>query len=265
MSVGNDVLERKRGSGWSRGLDNLLDAELSRWFKTKMWWIQILVWTGLINLILFMVALNDTGAPKEELLMLFNIFLGLFAATGVCIIMQGVIVGEKNNGTAEWVLSKPVSRQAFVLSKLIGNSIGITLIIVLVQGIIAFLIINFVSGNKLYPLDFATGLGVHVINLFFFLTLTLMLGTIFNHRAPVIGIPLVFLFSQQFIMGFLPELTRYLPWTLIIPPNNENFPSIAQALMSGQPPYSYVPIATTLSASIIFVVISLWMFSRQEL
>jgi len=265
MSAGNDVLERKQGSGWSRGFDNLLDAELSRWFKTKMWWVQILVWTGLINIVLFMVAINDAGAPVEELLMLFNIFLGLFAATGVCIIMQGVIVGEKKNGTAEWVLSKPVSRQAFVLSKLIGNAIGITLIIVLVQGIIAFLIINFISGYRLQPLDFAAGLGIHVINLLFFVTLTLMLGTIFNHRAPVIGIPLVFLFSQQFIMGFLPELTRYLPWTLIIPPNTSDFPSVAQALMTGQLPYSYVPIATTLSASIIFIIISLWTFNRQEL
>jgi hypothetical protein len=66
MTTGNDVFEMQAGSGWQRGLNNLLSAEFGRWFKTKMWWIQILVWTGLINVILFFMAVADTGVPGNS-------------------------------------------------------------------------------------------------------------------------------------------------------------------------------------------------------
>ena len=43
------------------------------------------------------------------------------------IIMQRVLVREKQQGTAAWVLSKPVTRTAFVISRLTVNSIAILL------------------------------------------------------------------------------------------------------------------------------------------
>lgn len=252
------------GSSWKRGLDNLLRAEFGRWFKTKMWWIQILIWAALINLLVFFMAVVDSGVPAPELLMIFNIFLGLFGAVGVCIIMQGTIVGEKSSGTAAWVLSKPASRPAFLFAKLLANSAGIAVTIILAQGLIAYLIITLTAEISMGPLAYLGGLGVHLVNFLFYITLTLMLGTLFSHRAPVIGIPLVFLFVQQMILGIVPALVYVLPWTLTVPMNEDQFPSIAVAVMTGTEPLTYVPLAVTFCASVVFTVVAVWAFNRQE-
>jgi hypothetical protein len=112
---------------------------------------------------------------------------------------------------------------------------------------------------------FLAGLGVHLVNIFFYLTLTLMLGTLFENGAPVIGIPLAFLFSQNFISSIYPELVKLLPWTLVIPLNNSTELPLAAALMTGAPLPSLVPLFATMAASVIFVAIALWAFNRQEL
>lgn len=264
MTAGNSVFQLREGAGWSRGLDNLLGAELGRWFRTRKWWVQILIWAALINLILFVVAISEEDGGGTELVMLFNVFLGVFATFGVCILMQGSIVGEKQSGTAAWVLSQPVSRPAFILAKLIANTVGVAVTIVLAQGLIAYLLIRLGSGSALPLVGFLGGLGVHLIHLLFYLTFTLMLGTAFRRRGPVIAIPLVFLFAQQLLLGIFPTLANVLPWTLTVPLDNSVFPSVAAALMTGVEPLSYLPLATTLGASVLFVAFALWIFGRQE-
>lgn len=265
MTAGNDAFRLEEGTGWTRGLNNLLDAELGRWYRTRKWWVQILVWAAIINLILLMVAFSEESPGVDELVMLFSIFMGIFAAVGVCIIMQGTIVREKQDGTAAWVLSKPASRQAFVLAKLIANSIGIIVTIVLVQGAIAYAIISLASGVTLSPLAYLAGLGIHVVNLFFYITLTLMLGALFSNRGIVIGLPLVFLFAQQFLIGLIPALADFLPFTLTVPLDGSSYPSIASAVMTGEAVPTVMPVVATLGFSLLFVAVGLWAFDREEL
>ena len=64
----------------------------------------------------------------------------MFPAIAVIIIMKDTLVGEKQSGTAAWVLSKPVSRPAFILSKLAANSIGVLATIVILPGVVAFIL-----------------------------------------------------------------------------------------------------------------------------
>jgi len=264
MTAGNGVFQLKEGTGWSRGLDNLLGVELGRWFRTKKWWVQILLWAAIINAILALVIISEDSGGAAELVVLFNVFLGVFATFGVCILMQGVIVGEKQLGTAAWVLSKPVSRPAFLLAKLIANLAGVALTIVLVQGLIAYLLIYLGSGTMLPPLGFLGGLGVQLVHLFFYITLTLMLGAAFSKRGPVIAIPLLFLFVQELLIGVFPVLAKALPWTLVVPPDGSEYPSVAAVLMTGSQPLSYLPLLTTIGASVLFVALALWIFERQE-
>ena len=264
-STGNTRMILLSGSAWNRGLNNVLQAELHHWFGTRMWLWQILIWAAAINFIYLMVALTGDDIPVAEGLMLFNIFLGLSGPIGVSIIMQSSVVGEKRSGTAAWVLSKPVSRTAFIVSKLIANSLGVAITMVLAQGLIAYLITGLILNEWLAILPFLAGLGVQFVNILFYLTLTLMLGTIFEHGAPVIGIPLAFLFFQQYLIGFYPPLANLLPWTLAVPPNNSQAPSVAMAVMSSVPPASYLPLILTLVFSVVFVVIGLLVFRRKEL
>lgn len=255
------------GAGWRRGLDNALRGELKRWFGTRTWWVQILIWTASVNLIFLMVALSAPRSemPTLEAVMLFHIFMGLAGPIGVSIVMQGALVGEKRSGTAAWVLSKPISRAAFVLSRLIGNGIGVVVTMVLAQGLVAYLIAALVLDLRLPVMGFVASLGVHLVNILFYMTLTLMLGAIFDQIAPVIGIPLAFLFSQNFLASFNPDLFKVLPWTLAVPLNNSTQPSIAMAVMTGAHVPTYLPLISTSMAIVVFVGVALWVFQRQEL
>jgi ABC-2 type transport system permease protein len=255
------------GAGWRRGLGNVLRGELKSWFSTRRWWVQILIWAASVNLIFFIVALTTPkgGASMDRTLMLFNIFMGLAGPIGASILMQTVVVGEKRSGTAAWVLSKPVSRAAFILAKLAANGAGIAVTVILAQGAIAYWISTGMLGFSLPAAGFLAGLGVHFVNILFYITLTLMLGTIFDTTGPVIGIPIAFLFVQNIAMSFFPGLVKYIPWTLAIPANGAVNPSIAMNLMAGLQVPSWMPLLAALAALILFVGMALWIFQRQEL
>jgi len=264
-ATGNSRMKLVTGTDWRRGLDNLLRGELKHWFGTRTWWVQILIWASAVNLIYLMISLSAPEDIGFDTIMIFNIFLGMAGPIGTCIIMQMAVVGETRAGTAAWILSKPVSRPAFILAKLIGNAIGLAVTMVLAQGLIAYLITVLVGGVFLSVQGFLAGLGVQMANILFYLTLTLMCGAIFDHPAPVIGIPMAFLFAQNFLSSVVPGLFKFLPWTLVMPLNNSTELPISTALMLGEPVASYTPLYGTLAFSVLFVVIALWVFQRQEL
>ena len=264
-ATGNSVMRLATGTDWRRGLDTLLRGELRQWFGTRTWWVQILIWALSVNLVYLMVSLSAQGEAGFDGIMIFNLFLGLAGPIGTCIIMQMAVVGETRAGTAAWILSKPVSRPAFILSKLIGNAVGLAVTMVLAQGVIAYLITALVLGEFLPIPGFLAGLGVQMANILFYMTMTLMFGAIFDHPAPVIGIPMAFLFVQQFLVSSFPGLGQFLPWALVMPVNNGTQLPVATALMLGEPVASYLPLFGTLVLSALFVVIALVVFQRQEL
>jgi len=268
MASGNSAMVLEQGGGWTRGLRNMLRGELGSWFGTRTWLTQILIWASAVNLIYLMTALSAKGTGIDAT-MIFSIFMGLAGPIGVTIIMQNAVIGEKRSGTAAWILSKPVSRQSFILSKFLANTLGIAVTMVLAQGVIAYLITGLVVGTWVPPLDFLAALGALFVNILFYLTFTLMLGVLSEHPAPVIGIPMAFLFAQQFLGPKLaelsPALANVLPWTLAIPVNGSTGgKSVAMALMLGEPtPLTAVYVA--LGASALFVAIAILVFRRQEL
>ncbi len=269
MTTGNGNLQLVMGSGWSRGLGNHLRVELERWFASRKWWTQILIFALATNLILALMIWEQTDVidPVEYICMFFNTWLGLVTVIGVVILMQGAIIGEKQSGTAAWVLSKPISRAAFYLAKLIANGVGTYVTIVLAQSLIAYALIYLGLGEALSPLAFVAGLGIHALHLLFYLTLALMLGVIFDHRG-LVALPIVPMFFDSIILGLAPPalydiLIRILPWNLVTGYGDEA-QSIAGSIMLGQQLYSLSPIFWTMGFSLLFVVLGLWVFERQE-
>ena len=262
--AGNEAFELVSERGWSRGLGNMLHTGLAGWFTTRTWWTQCLIWGGVINLILVAVAYSPEAPGLFDLLMLFSVFASLFPAVGVVILMQDALVGEKREGTAAWVLSKPVTRHAFVLSKAITNSVGVLVTMILVPGIISYAVISIFNRSALNPGGFLSALGVLFINHFFFLTLTLMLGTLFNARGPVIGIPLALLFFQQNLIGLLPSLRFLFPWTLTLGTGSTN--SLMFSMLTAAPVQSEMLtiLGIVVVESLLFIVLGLWRFSREE-
>jgi ABC-2 type transport system permease protein len=271
----NAVFDIVNERGWRRGLGNLMKGQLSGWFKSSRWWRHALIWLGTINLILFFAtiglkqAVEDAAAageppPPAEALMLYGIFGGMFAAFGVMIIMQGVIVGEKKSGTAAWVLSKPVTRTSFVVSRLIGNTIGILGTAVLLPGLVAYFTVGiFTPDGWPSPLNYLAGLAVMAVSMFFWLTLTLVSGTFFDSIGGVIAFPLVTYFAMWNLPGYFMPLMYISPVMLTIPAGDMS-PAVAESLMNGEAPFSWIPLIAAILFSAVFVSVAIWRFNRQE-
>lgn len=260
----NNTLLMVRERGWYSGLLNLLRKENGTWWRTKKWWVQALVWlligNGIVAFILWGIPLFDrTANPRgvDGLGAFINI-LGAGTSIGVLILVQSIIVREKQMGTAAWILSNPVSRVAFILSKLIAHAAGILAIAVVLQALVAYLQFSLRDGALWPPLPLAAAMGLLALNLLFYLALSLMLGTFFNSRGPVLGIAFGVLFVQQ-ILGQLgeviPVIPAYMPMKLL---------EMCLPVAMGQPLPAVGPLLSTAVASVLFVVLAMWRFARQE-
>ena len=259
----NQAFQAVRERGWRRGLDNLLRAEWGEWWRTNSWWIHSLIWVGVINLTLASVVWGAQDPEGTTAVGLYSLFGGLFPPIAIIIILQDAIVGEKESGTAAWVLSKPVSRVAFVLSKLIANATGVLVTMVLLPGLVAYLQMSLAGEGWLDPLCFLGGMAVLSAYQLFYLTLTLMLGTLFNHRAPVIAIPLALAFGQNMLLSMAPFLSKVLPWTLIAP-LGETGHSVAESVILKLSDFTLFPLVPTLILIGVFIAVSLWRFEQEE-
>jgi len=261
----NSEFELRHEEGWRRGLGNMMDAGFAAWWSTNLWWVQTLMWTAIINVILAGLVWGAETFDPQEAPALFALFGGLFPPIAITIIMQDAVVGEKLSGTAAWVLSKPVSRTAFILSKLVPSGVGAVVTMTLIPGAVAYLQFA-LAGVAPDPLSFILGLGVLAVNLLYFLSLTVMLGVLANNRAAVIGVPLALAFGQQYLLSMIPPLRYVLPWTLVLPPPGGEGLSgaIAASIMAGQPLPTLIPLYVVLGSILVFSGIAVWRFQHQE-
>jgi ABC-2 type transport system permease protein len=158
-------------------------------------------------------------------------------------------------------MSKPASRYAFILAKLVANILALFIIVLLAQGGVAYLQLSLFSGGPIPLMPFVGGMALLGLHMLFYLSLTLMLGTLFSDRGPVIGIPIGILFAAMFLMGYVGDLALLTPW-MIIP--SGSFQGLAIEVMLGQSLFSATPIVATAVWSIIFVAVALWRFKREE-
>jgi len=252
-----------RGEGWLSGFRNMLRKENSRWAGTREWLTQSLIWLALVNgivaLVLYIGFTQSGPLTTMDALNLFFMLLGAFTPFGVVILTQSDVVGERQSGTAEWVLSAPLSRDAFMLSKLAVNSAWIMAIMVLLQGV-AFNLILAAFGLPAVPaLNMAAGLTVNCLHLIFWLALTLMLGASFHSRGPILGIPLTFLLLQDLLAGIA---SAYVPWLIPLMPKSLLLQGMQ--LVQGQGLTSYVPFVSVALLSVVFTAAALWRFRREE-
>ena len=201
--------------GRDGGFRNLLRHELAAFWGTPTGLIQVATWLafgpGVLLLFLFsesMGAAEDGRAPRAALELAARVLpttLGTLVAVAAVILAQGAIVGEKQAGTAAWLLSKPVSRAAFVLAKFLALGSGMVVAAVVVPGATAYAIVAVADGFE-PVVPYVAALGALALHALCYLALALLLGTVFRSRNPVIAIPLLLLFVLgQWLGGF--ELT----------------------------------------------------------
>jgi ABC-type transport system involved in multi-copper enzyme maturation permease subunit len=252
------------------GLANMLGKELAAWWRTRRGWVQCLVALLLLNGELAMNLRGGRGMPNA----VENATLALLVTAALCVplaavsLAQDSILGEKHSGTAAWVLSKPLRRPAYVLAKLIAHGLGLFVAWVALPGAVAYLQLLKPAGGYLTPLRIAQVMGLHYLNLLFFLTLALMLATFFNGRGPVLGISLVLAWAGPMpflsapIQKYAPWLYDVLPWKLLID-FNTNRPLVLY-LMKGRPLPTVAPIIATALWCVLFTAVAIWRMSREE-
>ena len=248
--------------GWRRGFANLLRKENGAWWRTRGWLIQTIIWVAILDGILAIVLFVEGRAdPRSGGVGVFT-FMSLMAlAIGVIIIAQEAIIDEKRSGTAAWVLSKPVSRVAFILSKLIAHGLGLLVTGVVIPSTIAFILLSAAGGS--IPIgSFVAALSMVFLNVLFYLTLTLVLGTLFDCRGPVIAIPTAFALGYQLFIGLAPWLADITPWGFLGRAAG-SVPTIAQVAL-GQAALPLAPILATALWCVLFMVVALWRFNREE-
>ena len=260
------LLQPVTAEGWRGGLGNLLRKEFGQWWRTKMWWIQLIIWLALLNgiatIIVFQATQPGDGTVSEPSLEAVQTFLIMGASVigiGVVTTVQSAIVGEKQSGTAAWVMSKPASRQAFILSKAAAHGVGFGVTAVLLPAIVFIAEALWLFDLTLTVGTFLAGVGLVALNMLFYLALTLMLGTMFDSRGPITGLGIAVIFAGMFFKGMLPPaVVNLTPWLT-------GDIAAGIALDMPLPDNWFVPVVATVIWTVFFMAVALWRFSREEL
>lgn len=263
-------LRQARIHGALSGFTNLLGKELADWFRTRRWLIHLLIWVGLYDgaaaLSLLRITQVQAGAgppagvtaPYAAALYTFFALAGLFVPSGVITALQDAVIGEKESGTAAWVLSKPVARASFLLAKIAGHGVAFGLLGIFVPGLIAYVMFSLAAGAPLPAPPFALGMGLLGVTALFFITLTLMLGVIMTARGPMRGASLAVWLAPGALANVFPLAGLVIPVRL---------GEVGAALTVGAalPNGLLWGALGALILSAIFTGVSFWWFRRQEL
>lgn len=260
-------LQEMTGDSWVRGLWPLVRREGRKWWGGRFGLVQLLIWplllNGLLAFALFMLpqlaSADDVTISSGEALdagrqMFFG--LGLVALSiGAIVLLQDVIIEEKLSGTAEWILSKPLSRTAYVLAKLLPNLLGMAVTMLLIPGVVGYWLFAQAAPGVVTLPQFLASWGMVALNLCFYVTLTLLLGVLFKSRTLLLGVALGVLFGGQIVP--VGQLGLYTPWPLF---QMVLLPVMGEAI----PPELYTSLMSTAVWSVIFVAVAIWQFNRQE-
>jgi ABC-2 type transport system permease protein len=257
------ALQTAKNRGALRGFSNLLAKEYGSWWNTRRWLVHLLLWPLLLNGLVLVVSFSLAKEPNftafeiaQMVTTLFFLSIGQVAAFGVVVATQSAITGEKQRGTAAWIMSKPVHRDVFVLAKLAAQAVSFLSLAVVLPSAIFFGQSRILWGLAPHPVLFVMSVLVVLLHVLFYLALTLMLGALFRGSGPVAGIGVGVLLGGLMAQERLSLLAPAMPWEL---------PDIAALTAVGAPLARVgMPIAATALWTVLFVVVALWRFRRDE-
>lgn len=233
--------------GLRMGFSVLAKKELKEWFGTKTWWQQALLWSAILGLF------GSVGLQDPEMgLNIFVLMAMIFPSIATIIIAHEGILEEKRSGSAEWVLSKPVSRESFLLSKFISVALGFSVSMILIPEMVVYLETS-LFGTAPDFLVYLASLVPLMLWQIFLAFLTICFGVFFDEPGPVMALPFIFVFLGV-NLGQLPVYGELGPWGLF---------RISLALLSGEY-YPFTPVLITLVVYCVLVVLAIWRFKRHE-
>jgi ABC-2 type transport system permease protein len=252
-----------KAKGWKIGFANVFGRELERVWNPRAFSIQALAWLVILNFILALfIEVEGSSGPMTGSITTFMVLAGVLAPMGAAIVASGAIIGEKKSGTAAWVLSKPASRTAFVIAKFLAIASGFLTAAVVIQAAVAYAQLS-LANRDLIPIGpYLTATFMVVLAVVFYLSLTLMLGTMFESRVPVMGIPIALVMGQIFVTGLLSGIMDWLPYLL-----PGNLLQLAMDFIAGTPNGGLwvLTVLTTLGLTTLFIYLALKRIHQYEL
>jgi ABC-type Na+ efflux pump permease subunit len=179
------------------GLGGLVRGEVTRWIGRRGL-VHLIAWTVVVQWFLYVDTVHNSDAAADWRgfdLLVHLLWIGVPLAS--IAIAQNALVEERHDDTAPWVLSKPVSRSAYVVGKILGTTIGIVAIGIVLQAVIAYAWLPEVEPETGLPIV-RPDLGTYVVVLsvlalvsLMFVAMTIFLTTIVPWRGPAAAVGLV--------------------------------------------------------------------------
>jgi ABC-2 type transport system permease protein len=177
-----------------------------------------------------------------------------FGALAAILLAMGTVATEKERGTAAFVLTKPVSRAAFLAAKLVAIATDL-LVATAVAGVLGYYY-TAVLFESLPVGGYATMCALLWLSLVVYAALTFLGSTLTSSAAAGAGIGIVFLVVTG-IVSALPNVGGYMP---------ESLAALARAVALGLPSGGVAaPVAVNVGIVLAALLLAWLSFRRQEL
>jgi ABC-2 type transport system permease protein len=253
-----------------RGFGAFTRKELLETRKTWRLWVLpgVLVFLGLTTpvlaavtpAILKMTAQHQPGVvikfPAPTSIDSYGQFMGNLAQLALLVVIitgAAAVAGERRSGTAVLVLTKPLSRTAFVWSKAVAN-----LVIVLVATVIGAalcVVVTIALFDAAHIAQFVASVAVWLALAAMFVCLMLWLSAAMDKQAAAAGAGLA-VYATLFALTGFPALRQWTPAGLL---------AANDALLKGTRVALGRPVTVTLLLALAFLAAAAWSFRRKEL
>ncbi|MHC4563904.1 MAG: ABC transporter permease [Planctomycetota bacterium] len=171
----------------------------------------------------------------------------------VLIAGAGAVSGERRAGTAVLVLTKPVSRQGFVLAKVI--SLQALLVAATAIGTVVCMVMTFALFGSSPIGSLVAGVSLWLVLALMMVALMALLSVLFSSTGAATGVGLGF----YFVMAVLSSWSPAAEYSFV------GLGSLAAAALAGRPTQVGWPVATAVVAGLALGATAVWSFRRLEL
>jgi len=178
-----------------------------------------------------------------------------FGMIVILLMFSGVIAEEKNKKTMELVLTKPISRVSFVLSKFFASTFYIKLIFI--SSAIVFYLYTLNLFGSLNLINFIWLSVFLLIFLILILAVTIFFSTISKNQVTAAGMSLLVSIVFTTLIGLIRQIADYSPTYIV---------SYYKDLMTDGKIIDFLPSALTSIGLIVALILSsIIIFRRQEI
>jgi len=221
------TLNRPTAYGRLTGLRSLVRKDAHEWLRGRRAWIVLAITTafmvlsaanGWISSQIASMIPADVQAPTFTLSPADNLMAavgGQIYVLAAIFAVVSLIVAERQSGTLAWTASKPVSRSAIWLSKMLSASGVLALSAVIVPFAVTTGLVVVLYGMPPVELVVAAGFGMTAI-VVFFAALGLAAGTVMPGQAAIAATGFGFFALVPALAGLIPlPLTPFLPTSIV--------------------------------------------------